>query len=104
MNTYRGLEGKRGVCLSSQAWLGRSPQVASCNRSMGTIEKKKERGAGMAFLQSLLREVPSTLFSLCWPCRGPNQGLDFKRNPKCFERAVAKYVGCERMVSTALVT
>jgi hypothetical protein len=36
---------------------------------MGTIEKKKERGAGMAFLQSLLREVPSTLFSLCWPCR-----------------------------------
>jgi hypothetical protein len=33
-----------------------------------------------------------------------NQGLDFKRNPKCFERAVAKYVGCERMVSTALVT
>ena len=65
---------------------------------------KKERGAGMAFLQSLLREVPSTHFSLCWPCRGQNQVLDFKRNPKCFERAVAKYVGCERMVSTALVT
>jgi len=72
---------------------------------VGTIEKKKGiEEPEWLFLQSLLREVPSTLFSLCWPCRGPNQGLDFKGNPKCFERAVGKYVGCERMVSTALVT
>ena len=66
-------------------------------------EEEVERSRNGFFAITFERSTKYPL-SLCWPCRGPKQGLDSKGNPKCFERAVAKYVGCERMVSTALVT